>query len=80
VRANPRPAKPATTDVLLDVGVYEVRQPDAGQAGEVVLKPVTERAVVCDLCAALPAGPACVRACPHDAAMRIDGRTELAQR
>ena len=34
-------------------------------------------AVKCDLCTTLAAGPACVRACPHDAIVRIDPRTEL---
>ena len=32
---------------------------------------VTDRAVVCDQCASLPTGPACVYACPHDAASRV---------
>jgi len=30
------------------------------------------KATKCDLCASLPGGPACVRACPHDALKRID--------
>lgn len=44
-------------------------------------KKVTHRAVVCDLCSTLPAsiGPACVRACPHDAAIRVDGRQFFAK-
>ncbi len=33
---------------------------------------VTERAAVCDQCNSLPTGPACVYACPHDAAMRVN--------
>jgi CRP-like cAMP-binding protein/Fe-S-cluster-containing hydrogenase component 2 len=33
---------------------------------------VTDRAVVCDQCASLPTGPACVYACPHDAASRVN--------
>jgi Fe-S-cluster-containing hydrogenase component 2/CRP-like cAMP-binding protein len=37
------------------------------------------RAVVCDLCSSLPGqSPACVTHCPHDAAIRIDARTEIA--
>jgi Fe-S-cluster-containing hydrogenase component 2 len=34
-----------------------------------------ERAVVCDLCHTLPGGPACVTACPHEAALRIHAPT-----
>lgn len=33
-----------------------------------------ERAVVCDQCSSLPQGPACVYACPHDAAFRVNAR------
>jgi CRP-like cAMP-binding protein len=40
------------------------------EGGEVV--EVSERAVVCDQCSSLPTGPACVYACPHDAAMRVN--------
>ena len=41
-----------------------------------VLRSVQERAVVCDQCQSTPAGkPACVYACPHEAAMRVEGRT-----
>ncbi|MBL0921062.1 MAG: cyclic nucleotide-binding domain-containing protein [Phycisphaerales bacterium] len=45
------------------------------ETGEVV--EVTERAVVCDQCSSLPTGPACVYACPHDAAVRVDARQFL---
>jgi Fe-S-cluster-containing hydrogenase component 2 len=44
---------------------------DADNAA-VEIKLVNSRAVVCDLCSSLPSGPACVRACPHDAAMRVN--------
>jgi Fe-S-cluster-containing hydrogenase component 2/CRP-like cAMP-binding protein len=40
-------------------------------------RPVTRRAAVCDLCADQPGGAACIRACPHDAALRVDARTGL---
>ena len=41
---------------------------------EVELKEVKKRAVVCDLCASTNLGrEACVYACPHDAAMRVNG-------
>ena len=32
------------------------------------------KATKCDLCAGRPGGPACVRACPHDALSRVDFR------
>lgn len=41
---------------------------------------VTERAVVCDQCNSLSTGPACVYACPHDAAMRVNAAVYLGVR
>lgn len=41
-----------------------------GESGEVVA--VTQQAAVCDQCASLPTGPACVYSCPHDAAIRVN--------
>jgi Fe-S-cluster-containing hydrogenase component 2/CRP-like cAMP-binding protein len=39
-----------------------------------VLRSVQERAVVCDQCRSSPlGGPSCVYACPHDAAIRVEG-------
>ena len=39
-----------------------------------VLRPVQEKAVVCDQCSSTPSGqPSCVYACPHDAAIRVEG-------
>ncbi len=46
------------------------------ESGDVV--EVTDRAVVCDQCSTLPNGPACVYACPHDAAMRVNAAEFLA--
>ncbi len=39
-------------------------------------KPIV-KATKCDLCATNPGGPACVRACPHDALQRVDFRTAV---
>jgi Fe-S-cluster-containing hydrogenase component 2/CRP-like cAMP-binding protein len=72
-------ADPKSADVLLDLRLDEIRQP-AGAEGpkeEIVEKLVTEQAVVCDLCSKLPSGPACVSACPHDAAMRVNARFDF---
>jgi len=39
-----------------------------------VLRSVQERAVVCDQCQSTPSGkPSCVYACPHEAAIRVEG-------
>ncbi len=39
-------------------------------------KPIM-KATKCDLCITNPGGPACVRACPHDALRRVDFRTAV---
>ncbi len=68
---------------FLSVRLDEVRKPTmvAGVAEEVTQKQVTERAVVCDLCSnQWGQRPACVNACPHDAAMRIDARSDFPTR
>jgi Fe-S-cluster-containing hydrogenase component 2 len=65
---------------FLKVRLDEVRRPTvAGEvADEVTQKLVAERAVVCDLCSSsLGRVPACVNACPHDAALRIDARSDF---
>lgn len=44
-----------------------------GEQDDVEVKLVTEKAVVCDQCSSLPGSRhACVYACPHEAALRID--------
>jgi len=47
-------------------------------SGEV--KSVTRQAVVCDQCSTLPTGPACVYACPHDSAMRVNASDFLGEK
>lgn len=65
------------TGPIFDLRGDIVRRPKAAQlsAAEYIEKGVIQTAVVCDLCSDLPGKkPACVRACPHDAAMRVDAR------
>jgi Fe-S-cluster-containing hydrogenase component 2/CRP-like cAMP-binding protein len=68
---------PGAAKVLFGLRLDEVLAP-AGPLSpgvEAVQKPVTQRAVVCDLCSGLYGQvPACVNACPHDAALRVDAR------
>jgi CRP-like cAMP-binding protein len=77
VRATPIPS---STDILLGLRLDAIHKPEGLKdlAEEVTEKLVTERAVVCDLCSSsLGQVPACVNACPHDAAMRVDARREF---
>jgi Fe-S-cluster-containing hydrogenase component 2 len=72
-----------SADVLLALRLDAINKPEglANLAEEVTEKLVTERAVVCDLCSSSPGQvPACVNACPHDAAMRVDARMEFPAR
>jgi hypothetical protein len=74
VKVTPTPRE---LEVLLDARLDEVRRPvvPAGMIGDISEKLVTERAVVCDLCSSqFGQRPACVNACPHDAALRVDAR------
>jgi Fe-S-cluster-containing hydrogenase component 2 len=59
----------ATGQVLFSLRLDAEREADSAT---VEIKLVTSRAVVCDLCSNLSTGPACVTACPHEAAMRVD--------
>lgn len=59
-------------------GLFDWERPEGG-AGEAAHEKELSRAVVCDLCSSLPdQSPACVSHCPHDAAFRIEARTEIA--
>lgn len=73
------PAEGGKGDALFELRIDEVRRPDLVMEGdELSQKVVVEQAVVCDLCSAqFGKVPACVTACPHDAAIRIDARSEL---
>jgi Fe-S-cluster-containing hydrogenase component 2/CRP-like cAMP-binding protein len=71
---------PDNGGLLVKARLDEVRRPtvETPQDVDVTQKMVTERAVVCDLCSSqLGQVPACVNACPHDAAMRVDARFEF---
>jgi Fe-S-cluster-containing hydrogenase component 2 len=72
---------PEKVEEVLDVRLDEVHDPDVplGMGSlELSEKLVTKRAVVCDMCSdQWGRDPACVRACPHDAAMRVDARKDF---
>ncbi len=67
---------------LFDLRMDEVRTPmlPFGITGEFTEKNYGKLAVVCDLCSnQYGQKPACVTACPHDAALRVDARFEFPQ-
>ena len=77
VAARLRPS--AAAGEMFNLALYEVREPLLPFAitptdVSIIPKVVEKRAVVCDLCADHPGGPACVKACPHEAALRFDAR------
>lgn len=63
---------------LTDFATHAEAASKFAETGEVT--EVTDRAVVCDQCSELPTGPACVYACPHDAALRVNGMEFFAAR
>lgn len=70
---------------FFDLRCDEVRPMEHAKVADVeveyVEKGVTHQAVVCDMCTDLPGQkPACVHACPHDAAMRVDARVNFPTR
>jgi hypothetical protein len=80
------PSRVPTGELLLSLRLDEVRRPRVPEdveptlAEEVTDKLVTHRAAVCDLCTDLPGREqACVRACPHEATVRVDARREFPQ-
>ncbi len=56
-----------------NIQMVEIRDARGEQLLDQEKKPVT-KAAKCDLCLEQPAGPACVRACPHDALTRLNIR------
>ena len=59
-----------------NIRMVEIR----GRNGEALVDEESRRPILkatkCDLCYTNPGGPACVRACPHDALTRVDFQRE----
>ncbi len=54
-------------------GTIELTESQKAMLGGADVKPVSERATVCDMCSSLSSKqPSCVYACPHDAAIRVN--------
>lgn len=64
--ARPRGARPSLLAWLL-FGLG----PEPGGRSEIQAMDQPKKAVKCDMCVGLPGGPACVRACPTGAAIRV---------
>ena len=54
-----------------NIRMVPIRDPDGKFYTDEKSIPIV-KATKCDLCSNLPGGPACVRACSHDAMARID--------
>jgi len=79
VRIAPPPVYHDTLfDLRLDATPAALKKEDDKEHVRYQQKGVQERAVVCDLCSNLPGQrPACVNACPHEAAFRVDARSNF---
>ncbi|MBT5110894.1 MAG: 4Fe-4S dicluster domain-containing protein, partial [Rhodospirillaceae bacterium] len=62
--ANSCPYNNIAMVAIRDIDGREITEPQSG-------KPIF-KATKCDYCEGQPGGPACVRACPHDALKRVD--------
>jgi len=58
-----------------NIRMVEIRDPAGNTLRDDDLRPI-QKATKCDLCDSQPGGPACVRACPHDALRRVDFHAE----
>jgi Fe-S-cluster-containing hydrogenase component 2/CRP-like cAMP-binding protein len=79
VRIAPPPVHHDTLfDLRLDATPAAIKKEDEKEHVRYQQKGVQERAVVCDLCSNQPGQkPACVNACPHEAAFRVDARVNF---
>jgi len=55
-----------------NIRMVEVRDPSGAIIVDELTRQPIHKATKCDLCADQPSGPACQRACPHDALVRLD--------
>jgi Fe-S-cluster-containing dehydrogenase component len=55
-----------------NIQMVEIRDRRGAPLIDAATRQPIAKATKCDLCADLPGGPACQRACPHDALVRMD--------